>query len=106
MPRRRRSGLSTLKALISSQVETLVSSIVQVVRENTVNEIGALLASSAMEPGVRKPRTKRRRKLDLTCIEPKCENRSKGPRFRFLCEQHLGASKKQVMAWRAARRKG
>ena len=30
-----------------------------------------------------------------------CQNQSKGPRFRYLCEEHLGASKKQIKEWKA-----
>jgi len=30
----------------------------------------------------------RGRKLDMRCRYPGCKNKSKGPRFRFMCEQH------------------
>jgi len=36
----------------------------------------------------------RGRKLDMRCRYPGCKNKSKGPRFRFLCEQHLKLPKK------------
>src|SRR5438105_10447691 len=46
----------------------------------------------------------RGRKLDMRCHYPGCKNRSKGPRFRFLCEEHLKLSKReQIVAletWR------
>src|SRR6266436_3275945 len=35
------------------------------------------------------------RKLDMRCHYPGCKNRSKGPRFRFLCEEHLKLPKKE-----------
>ena len=35
------------------------------------------------------------RKLDMRCRYPGCKNRSKGPRFRYLCEQHLKLPKKK-----------
>ena len=38
------------------------------------------------------------RKLDMSCRYPGCKNRSKGPRFRFLCEEHLKLPKKQEAA--------
>lgn len=38
------------------------------------------------------------RKLDMRCRYPGCKNRSKGPRFRFLCEKHLKLPKKAVNA--------
>jgi len=34
-------------------------------------------------------------KRDMSCRYPGCENRSKGPRFRFLCEEHLKLPKKK-----------
>ena len=37
----------------------------------------------------------RGRKLDMHCRYPGCKNRSKGPRFRFLCEEHLKLPKKR-----------
>ena len=41
---------------------------------------------------------------DMGCIAPNCKNRSRGPRYRFLCEKHSGATDKQVMEWREARK--
>jgi len=40
----------------------------------------------------------RGRKLDMRCHYPGCKNRSKGPRFRFLCEEHLKLPKKEQKA--------
>ena len=34
-------------------------------------------------------------KRDMSCRYPGCRNRSKGPRFRFLCEEHLKLPKKK-----------
>jgi hypothetical protein len=38
------------------------------------------------------------RKLDMRCRYPGCRNRSKGPRFRFLCEEHLKLPKAEQKA--------
>jgi hypothetical protein len=38
---------------------------------------------------------RRGRKRDMSCRFPGCRNRSKGPRFRFLCEEHLKLPKKK-----------
>jgi hypothetical protein len=46
-------------------------------------------------------------KRDMSCRYPGCKNRSKGPRFRFLCEEHLKLPKKkqdEVLAKVAAKR--
>ena len=34
-------------------------------------------------------------KRNMRCRYPGCKNRSKGPRFRFLCEEHLKLPKKK-----------
>ncbi len=34
----------------------------------------------------------------MRCRYPGCKNRSKGPRFRYLCEEHLKLPKKTVKA--------
>jgi hypothetical protein len=31
----------------------------------------------------------------MSCRYPGCKNRSKGPRFRFLCEEHLKLPKRK-----------
>jgi hypothetical protein len=38
------------------------------------------------------------RKLDMRCRYPGCKNRSKGPRFRFLCDEHLKLPKAEQKA--------
>jgi hypothetical protein len=38
------------------------------------------------------------RKLDMRCRYPGCRNRSKGPRFSFLCAEHLKLGKRAVRA--------
>ena len=37
----------------------------------------------------------RGRRLDMRCRYPGCKNRSKGPRFRFLCDEHRKLPKKE-----------
>ena len=37
-------------------------------------------------------------KRDMSCRYPGCKNRSKGPRFRFLCEEHLKLPKAEQKA--------
>ena len=51
-------------------------------------------------PGARTGGTSklRGRKLDMRCRYPGCKNRSKGPRFRFLCEEHLKLPKAEQNA--------
>lgn len=42
-------------------------------------------------------------KRPMGCIAPGCKNKSKGPRFRYLCEKHLKTPLEQVKAWQKAR---
>jgi hypothetical protein len=48
--------------------------------------------------GVTRPSKLRGRKLDMRCRYPGCKNRSKGPRFKFLCDEHLKLPKKEQEA--------
>jgi len=34
-------------------------------------------------------------KLDMRCRYPGCKNKSKGPRFKFFCEEHRNLPKKE-----------
>ena len=47
------------------------------------------------------------RKLDMGCRVARCENRSKGPRFHFMCDKHSRLPKKKQLAaleaWKASR---
>jgi len=53
----------------------------------------------------RGPSKLRGRTLDMRCRYPGCKNKSKGPRFRFLCEEHLklpkSAQKAALQKWAA-----
>jgi hypothetical protein len=57
-------------------------------------------ALPAPSPGKRDGAARRRGapsgiKRDMRCRYPGCKNRSKGPRFRFFCEEHLKLPKKE-----------
>ena len=82
--------------------------------DRMVDQIADLIAERALEKinervqsGMRNGMTKgngrrlstlKGRKLDMRCRYPGCKNRSKGPRFRFLCEEHLKLPKAKVEA--------
>ena len=82
--------------------------------DRMVDQIADLIAERALEKinervqsGMRNGMTKgngrrlstlKGRKLDMRCRYPGCKNRSKGPRFRFLCEEHLKLPKAKVKA--------
>jgi len=61
------------------------------------DRISAALPARSARGGARNgaARKLRGRKLDMHCRYPGCKNRSKGPRFRYLCEEHLKLPKKK-----------
>lgn len=76
-------------------IDALVDEIAARLRER-VGEISSSLNGRASGKGRRGPRAGR--KLDMRCRFPGCKNRSKGPRFRFLCEEHLKLPKREQEA--------
>ncbi len=80
--------------------------------DRMVDEIADLIAERALEKinervqtGMRNGAAKgngrrslKGRMLDMRCRYPGCKSRSKGPRFRYLCEKHLTLPKKDQEA--------
>ncbi len=76
--------------------------------DRMVDQIADLIAERALEKinervqsGMRNGSAKRNgrraykgRKLNMHCRYPGCKNRSKGPRFHYLCEKHPKSSSK------------
>ena len=68
---------------------------VQLIAKAVADRIGSFSAKvgGARGGGRRGASKLRGRKLDMRCRYPGCKNKSKGPRFRFLCEEHRRLSK-------------
>lgn len=47
------------------------------------------------------PRPNGKIHLDMRCRVPGCGKRSRGPRFRYLCDEHRGISKAKAKAYLA-----
>lgn len=66
------------------------------------DRLSPLLAAAGPRRGPGRPKgsvnANRGRKLDMRCRYPGCKNRSKGPRFRFLCDEHLKLPKPEQKA--------
>jgi len=64
------------------------------------DRISAALPAPNARGGARNGATSklRGRKLDMRCHYPGCKNRSKGPRFKFLCDEHRKLPKKKQAA--------
>jgi hypothetical protein len=84
----------------SHPLEALAEHFARVVAER----LAPLLAQAAPRRGPGRPKGSgasaklRGRKLDMRCRYPGCKNKSKGPRFRFLCAEHLKLPKAQQKA--------
>lgn len=99
---RRRRGETELMEVVNAHVETLVVALSEVIRRQVGDEIQRYFFGPDGRPDARGGKRKRRR--ILPCIAPGCKNPSKGPRFHFLCEKHMGAPKKEYEVWQAAAR--
>ena len=80
------------------QVVERISAVIQA----RVREMAAQ-AQRRSAAGGRSAGGRRRRKLDMRCRVPGCRNRSKGPRFGFICDDHRKKLSKK--AQQAAREK-
>ena len=92
-----------LRGLVARSVNDLVKAINQNVRGDMAAEVRAFIAENGgsarrVERG-RQPARAARKRI-RPCIAPGCQNPSKGPRFHYLCEKHMGAPKKDYEAWR------
>ncbi len=58
----------------------------------------ALPAGTSRDGAARRRGAPRGVKRDMSCRYPGCKNRSKGPRFRFLCEEHRKLPKAEQTA--------
>jgi hypothetical protein len=70
------------KTWVDQIVERLATEIQMRVREVTAQ------AGPRSAPGRKASGGSRKRTLDMRCRVPGCRNRSKGPRFGFICDEH------------------
>jgi hypothetical protein len=70
------------KTWVEQIVERLATEI-----QTRVREVAAEAGRQAA-PGRKAARGGRKRRLDMRCRVPGCRNRSKGPRFGFICDDH------------------
>lgn len=84
----------------SHPFDLLARRLAEIVAERVASAIPAAKAAPAgrASRGSRGPSKLAGRKLDMRCRYPGCRNKSKGPRFRFLCEEHLKLSKAEQKA--------
>ena len=100
-----------LNRIVADHEGNLTQAIADVVRQNVADEMtrylvgkGPVTKIGQAPPARSSVRARTRARRILPCIAPDCANPSKGPRFRYLCGDHLHASKREYLAWREARR--
>src|SRR5579864_2254448 len=79
----------------SNPFDALVTQLAQAVADRIA---GILPRSGAGKAGGGRRSKLRGRKLDMRCRYPGCKNKSKGPRFRFMCETHRKLPKAEQKA--------
>lgn len=92
-----------IASLVQQHVNQLVSTITRAVRDNIAEELRDYVSGSRNGRIALRPIKKTSR--DLSCIAPGCKNKSKGPRFHYLCEKHVGAPRRQYEVWRKTKMK-
>ena len=87
--------------------DQIVNQIADLIADRAASRINQRVQSGTRDGG-RSYSALKGRKLDMRCHYPGCKNRSKGPRFRFMCEEHMKLSKRaQIVAletWRSGGR--
>lgn len=87
---------------IAQQILGHVDTVVTAPRETTIS-----IPRSA-PPAPRRAPSSGNRLIPKHCIFPDCKHPSKGPRFTFMCDEHVGLSKKEkakyLAEWKTAHR--
>jgi hypothetical protein len=109
MPRPKKS--TELESRIASIISSAAREIASAVRADIADQVlGAIGGGGgrSVAPRLSRPVVSRggaKRNIPAHCIYPGCAKPSKGPRFSFLCEEHMGISKgekKQYLeSWKA-----
>jgi hypothetical protein len=105
--------------LLQSALEPIASQLADAIRTEAVAEArrellsrldgASPLPAAAPAPTHTAPKAKRhgaepKRHLPAHCVYPDCSKPHKGPRFSFMCEEHMGESKrdkqKYLQAWK------
>jgi hypothetical protein len=73
--------------ILGNFLDQMADAFIQRVMDRVNLKAGAS-ARGGSTNGARGPSKLRGRKLDMRCRYPGCRNRSRGPRFHFLCEEH------------------
>ena len=109
MARQRKANDQAIRGMLRERLDELVDELTGEIRRMAFAEVAGFVGERAGLFGAGgKPKAngkangKRKAKRILPCIKPACGKPSKGPRFRYLCDEHKGAGKKEIEGWRKA----
>ena len=71
----------------NTSIESLVEQLVDRLAERITLQLGGSVKTGKVAGGKRKS-SRSGKKLDMSCRVPGCKNRSRGPRFGFICDDH------------------
>ena len=94
----RGSGETFMAIKLDGSMGQLVDAIADRFADRVLSRLGGTRNGLTGGGNGRRSSALRGRKLDMHCRFPGCKNPSKGPRFRFLCEEHLKLPKAKVQA--------
>jgi hypothetical protein len=81
-------------AELETKYTNLIRSLIAETEEATAARLLGMLKSGTNGAAPKAAKAKKRAKVDMACRAKGCKARSKGPRFRFMCEKHLAGPKK------------
>ena len=90
----------SLVKIIEQSVASMTRALTGAIRDAVKAELRGVRALRGRAGAVGRPK----KRNILPCIAEGCDKPSKGPRFRYLCDEHKGAGVRQVEEWRAAKK--
>lgn len=90
---------SSVKAAVDKYVHDVIKQIVDGISQPSSSpEPGPVMTTKPSVASIQAPVNLPSKKLDMHCRHPGCKQRSKGPRFHYLCDKHkLPAKPKPVV---------
>ena len=72
----------------NTSIESLVAQLVDHLAERLSKQLGTGKAAKGSKAGGKRASSRSGKKLDMSCRVAGCKNRSRGPRFGFICDEH------------------
>jgi len=86
-----------------TSIETLLAPLIDRLAERLAQRLGSSAGARGSTAKAARRTSRAGRKLDMSCRVAGCKNKSRGPRFGFICDDHMKSmSKKEQVAARDA----